>query len=126
MQRKLMQFAAETSAGPLDLDLTRVGDSVLVRIEATGDTWNSAYTPGPLAAFLVEFAGVPDTEAAAISEQALGEWEADPGSRAPRSRRQVPKAAAAAGPALVLMALTVLTFGVIAYVVIRSLLGATA
>jgi hypothetical protein len=121
-----MKFAAQTSAGPLELDLARVGDGLLVRMESTGDTWNETYTPVSLASFLVEFARVSQGEAEAISEQLLGEWKASPESRAPATRGQLPKAAAAAAPALVLIILTIAVFGVITYLVVRSLLLATA
>jgi hypothetical protein len=118
-----MKFAAQTSAGPLELELSKVGDGLLARLEPTGDSWNSTYTPVPLSSFLAEFARLPDAEAEQIAERVLGDWQASPASKAPTMRTQAPRAVAAFGPALLLVFLTVLAFGVIAYAVLRFLLG---
>jgi hypothetical protein len=58
---------------------------MLVRVGSTNDTWNSTYTPVPLSAFLAEFARLPETEAAEISERVLADWEASDESAGPTS-----------------------------------------
>src|SRR5687767_3740809 len=98
-----MKFAAETSAGPLELEVTQLSGGMLVRIASTNDTWNSTYTPVPLSAFLAEFARLPETEAAEISERVLADWEVSGESTSPRLRTQSRKVLAAGMPAAVLI-----------------------
>lgn len=122
-----MRFAAETSAGPLELEVTQLGGGMLVRLTATGDSWNSTYTPGPLSSFLAEFAGLPDAEAEEISNRVHADWDASPESAEPRPRSEVRRMAAGALPAATLVVLVVLTLvalGVLVYLFVRSLLGA--
>jgi hypothetical protein len=117
-----MQLVAETSAGPLDLELRQVGGATVVAL-GTGDTWNSAYTPVPLAAFLADFARLPASEAEALSERVLRDWQASPESAPPTKRSAGPRALASLTPALVLTCVTVLACGVIAYIAVRALLA---
>lgn len=122
-----MKFAAETSAGPLELDVTQLSGGMLVRLVSTGDTWNSTYTPVSLSSFLVEFAGLPDAEAQVISARVLVDWEASGEGSAARRRSKGPKAAAAALPVVILVVLFMLVLvalGVLVYLFVRSLLGA--
>lgn len=122
-----MKFAAETSAGPLELEVTQLSGGMLVRLVSTGDTWNSTYTPVPLASFLVEFAGVQDAEAQEISARVLVDWKASGESSAASRRSEGPKAAAAGLPVVILVVLVVLTLlalGAGVYLFARSLLGA--
>lgn len=122
-----MKLAAETSAGPLELEVTQLSGGMLVRLVSTGDTWNSTYTPVPLSSFLVEFAGLPDAEAQEISDRILVDWQASGEGSAASRRSKGPKAAAAALPVVVLVVLVVLTLfalGVLVYLFVRSLLGA--
>jgi hypothetical protein len=121
---RTMELVTETSAGPLELLVRQVGGATSVQL-ATGDTWNSMYTPVPLAAFLADFARLPDAEAEQLSKRVLNEWEASPESEPPTKRTTARKGIAPFGPSVVLVFLTVAAFGAIVYFVVRSLLMAT-
>ena len=121
-----MELVAETSAGPLPLELRQVGGATVVALAGTGDTWNSAYTPVPLASFLADFARLPDAEAQALSARVLSDWEESPESAPPRKRSSVGKAAPIFAPTLVLTAVLVVAFGTIVYFVVRAVLLSTA
>ena len=117
-----MEFAAATSAGPLELEVRQVGGATVVALGSTGDTWNSAYTPVPLAAFLADFARLPAAEADTLSKRVLEDWEASPESAPSTKRTTAPRVAAAFAPGLVLVLLSVFAFGAIVYFVVRALL----
>jgi hypothetical protein len=117
-----MEFVAETSAGPLELELRQVGGATVVALGGTGDTWNSAYTPVPLAAFLADFARLPDLEAQMISERVLGDWDASPESLLPKKRAAGRRVAATIGPSLVLAVVFVVALGGIVYFLARALM----
>jgi hypothetical protein len=119
-----MEVAAETSAGPLELEVRQVGGVTVVALAGSGETWNSTYTPVSLASFLADFAKLPESEAEALSKRVLNEWNASPESAPPTKRSAAPRAVAAFVPALVLVCLTVFAFGAIVYVVVRALLTA--
>jgi hypothetical protein len=118
-----MEVAAETSAGPLELDVRQVGGATVVALAGSGETWNSTYTPVPLAAFLADFARLPEAEAAQLSTRVLGEWAASPES-APPKRPPGPRALAAFAPAAVITCVTLLAIGVIVYIAVRVLIAA--
>src|SRR5688572_24340954 len=110
-----MELVAETSAGPLQLELRQVGGATVVALGGTDDKWNSTYTPVPLALFLADFARLPEAEAEALSARVLGDWEDSPENAPPRKRSSVRKAAPIVAPSLILTALFVVAFGAIAY-----------
>ena len=110
--------------GPLDLELSQVGGSMLVRLASTGDTWNSRYTVEdlPLSAFLVTFARLPEQEAIEISERVFKEWARSGAQSEPSIRSEVPKAIAVVGPAVGLVLLVVLALlSAFAYMVLKLL-----
>ena len=121
-----MELVAETSAGPLPLELRQVGGATVVALGGTGDTWNSTYTPVPLASFLADFAHLPEAEAEALSARVLSDWEESPESAPPKKRSSVGKAAPIIAPGLVLTLLLVVVFGAIVYFVVRAVLLSTA
>jgi hypothetical protein len=119
-----LKYVADTTMGPLELELSQAGGSMLVRLTSTGDTWNSRYTLEdlPLSAFLVTFAGLPEPEAIAVSEQVFAEWARSGPQSEPSVRREVPKAIAVVGPAVGLILLVVLALlSAFAYVVLKVL-----
>jgi hypothetical protein len=118
-----MEFVAETSAGPLELELRQVGGATVVALGGTGDMWNSAYTPVPLAAFLADFARLPELEAVMLSERVLGDWQTSPESAPPKTRASA-RLLAAFAPAIVVTCVTLLAVGTIVYIAVRALLGA--
>jgi hypothetical protein len=105
-----LKYVAETSRGLHEQDVTQVRGSMLVRLAATGDTWNSRYSLEdlPLSAFLATFARLHTGEASEISEQVFAEWARSAGESEPNVRSEVPKAIAIVGPAVGLVLLVVL------------------
>jgi hypothetical protein len=119
-----LKYVSDTSVGPLDLELSQVGGSMLVRIASTGETWNSRYTVEdlPLSAFLVTFARLPQQEAIEISERVFEEWARSEAQSEPSVRSEVPKAIAVVGPAVGLVLLVVFALlSAFAYVVLKLL-----
>jgi hypothetical protein len=119
-----MELVAETSAGPLELELRQVGGATVVALARTGDTWNSTYTPLSLASFLADCATLPTAEAEDVSKRVLSEWDASPESAPPRRRAQGRKMIAAFAPAFAVVVATLLVVGIIVYVVVRALVAA--
>jgi hypothetical protein len=118
-----LKYVSDTSMGPIDLELSQVGGSMLVRLASTGETWNSRYTVEdlPLSAFLVTFARLPEQEAIEISER-FEEWARSGAQSEPSVRSEVPKAIAVVGPAVGLVLLVVLALlSAFAYVVLKLL-----
>jgi hypothetical protein len=97
---------------------------MLVRLAATGDTWNSRYTVEdlPLSAFLVTFARLTESEAIEISERVFDEWARSDGQSEPTVNSEAPKAIAIIAPGVGLLVLVVLgLLALFAYVLLRVL-----
>ena len=111
--------------GPLELELSQVGGSMLVRIASTGDTWSSRYTIEdlPLSAFLVTFARLTEQEAIEISEQVFAEWAKSGDAPEPTVLSKAPKAIAVIAPGFGLVVLVVLALLALFVYVVLSVLG---
>jgi hypothetical protein len=98
---------------------------MLVRLTATGDTWNSRYTVEdlPLSAFLVTFARLTESEAIEISERVFDEWARSDGQSEPTVRGETPKAIAIIAPAVGLLVLVVLGLLTVFVYVVLEVLG---
>jgi hypothetical protein len=120
-----LKYVAETSLGPLELELSQVGGSMLVRLVSTGDTWNSRYTLEdlPLSAFLVTFARLTEPEAIGISEQVFAEWARSADEVEPSVRSEMPRAIAFIAPGVGLLLLMVLVLLTIFVYVALKVLG---
>lgn len=116
-----LKYTADTSVGPLELEVTELSGEMLVRIPSTNETWNSTYTPVSLTSFLAEFAGVPEAEAVQISKQLTAAWESREGS-SPSLQSEAPKVLLSAMPVAALVLLMLFAFGVLAFVFLRLVL----
>jgi hypothetical protein len=119
-----MNYTAQTSAGPLELEIEQLGGSMVVRVTSTGDTWNSQYTPDALKQFLAAFADLPDPEAAEVAEGVLAAWAEGGQGRGPTLRSEAPKVVAAFAPAVGLVVLIVCGVGLLTVFVLLKFLGA--